>query len=173
MHRLAMAAAVFFLGMSTVTAEPEVLLDTGQTISIDPYLELITPRKATPEPAPSMPPLSLPSYGLPIETPSMTPGKVDRRALPTLQGKMAGVSPLFLVGADRWSVQWLQQNREHLLRLSAVGIIVAAKKEQELAILRQAAQGLRLYAMSAEAIASEHGIRHYPALIAPPGIVVQ
>ena len=158
---------------SAARSEPEVLYDSGGGTPIAPYLALLTPKKATLGPPPASPGLTVANYGLPVTTPSMSPGKVKKRALPTLDGKMAGVSPMFLVGADRWSLQWLQANRENLLEMRAVGMVVAVENQQELAILEQAAHGLQLVAMSAEQLARDHGVNHYPALIAPPGIILQ
>jgi len=108
-----------------------------------------------------------------VTTPSMTPGKVNPRTLPALQGKMAGAQPLFLVGADRWSLQWLQQNQARLLELQAVGMVINVQSERDLNLLRQAAGGLQLMPASGEAMSAGLGLKHYPVLIAPPGIIDQ
>ena len=174
MPRLFWNVALCVLLISSIArSEPEILHDSGTGKPIAPYLALLSPKKATLGQPPAAPGLTVANYGLPITTPSMSPGKVKKRELPTLKGKMAGASPLFLVGADRWSLQWLQANRENLLDMGAVGIVVAVEKQQELAILEKAAHGLQLVAMSAEQLARDHGVNHYPALIAPPGIIVQ
>lgn len=153
--------------------EPLVLHDSGQTIAIDPFLEPLRPKlKPGPQLLPT-PSLSLGSYGLPVETPSMRPGKVPSRSLTMLQGKMAGARPLFLIGADQWSLQWLQQNRKRLAELQAVGMVVSVRTESDLMILRQAAGALSLMPASGEALARRLGLRHYPVLIAPPGVIAQ
>ena len=154
-------------------ANPLVLHDSGHAIAIEPFLEPLRPK---PQPEPQLPPtpsLSFGNYGLPVETPGMTPGKVASRSLPALQGKMAGARPLFLIGADQWSLQWLQQNRARLAELQAVGMVVSVNTESDLKILRQAAGALPLMPASGEALARRLGLRHYPVLIAPPGVIAQ
>jgi integrating conjugative element protein (TIGR03765 family) len=154
-------------------AEPQVLHDTGQAISIEPFW---APIKPEPGPAGDLPPppaLTAGGYGLPVTTPSMTPGEVQARSVPALQGKMAGARPLFLIGADRWSMQWLQQNQARLAELHAVGMVVDVDAESDLNILRQTAGQIQLIPASGEAIANELGLQHYPVLIAPPGVIDQ
>ncbi len=154
-------------------AEPRVLHDTGRTIPIDPYMAPFKPKPQAAGQRPPAPALSLESYGLPIKTPSMAPGRVHPRTLPALQGKMAGAQPLFLLGADRWSLEWLQQNQARLTELHAVGMVVSVASAYELSILRQAAGPLQLMPASGEAIARELGLTHYPVLISPPGVIDQ
>ena len=52
-------------------------------------------------------------------------------------------------------------------------MVVAVETAQDLAILRQAAGSLHLMPASAEAMAQHLGLRHYPVLIAPPGVIAQ
>ncbi|MGI9500968.1 MAG: integrating conjugative element protein [Geminicoccaceae bacterium] len=154
-------------------AEPLVLHDTGRTIAIDTYLAPITPKGPSSAKAPPPPSLRAAGYGLPIDTPSMTPGRVNQRPLPALRGKMAGANPLFLIGADRWSLQWLQRNRQRLADIHAIGMVISVTAKGDLDILREAAGDLQLMPASGEAIAQQLGLKHYPVLIAPPGIVYQ
>lgn len=168
-----MMVSYMSIGSAASRAEPEVLHDSGQAVPIEPYLEILAPKKAALGEAPAQPALSVAGFGLPVRTPSMTPGRVARRSLPVLEGKMGGARPLFIVGADQWSLQWLQQNRDHLEAMNAAGMVVAVENEQELAMLRLAAMGLDLIVASGEVLANELGLEHYPVLIAPPGIVAQ
>ena len=175
--RWAAACAGLLLAVALLSphaeAEPLVLHDSGQTIPIDPFMEPLRPKpQQQPVPAPAAR-LTAGNYGLPVQTPSMTPGQVASRSLPALQGKMVGARPLFLIGADQWSLQWLQQNQAQLSELQAVGMVVEVERDSDLQILRQAAGSLPLMPASAEALARELGLQHYPVLIAPPGVIAQ
>ncbi|MGH1477204.1 MAG: PFL_4695 family integrating conjugative element protein [Geminicoccales bacterium] len=177
MIRSSFAVAILLSSLAIATdrsvAEPIVLYDSGESVSMAPYLEPLKPKPTLLDEPADRPEFSVAGFGLPVRTPSMTPGKVQRRSMPTLGGKMVGASPLFIIGADQWSLQWVQQHRENLLQMGAAGMVVAAEKDQELEILRRAASGLPLFAASGEALAKLTGLRHYPALIAPPGVIVQ
>ena len=164
---------LLLLAATGIRAEPRVLYDSGRTLSIEPFMAPLKPKSQPPAELPPAPALTADSYGLPVKTPSMTPGKVHSRTLPALQGKMAGARPLFLIGADRWSLQWLQQNQTRLAELQAVGMVIAVDTESDLSILRQAAGQLQLMPASGEAIARHLGLAHYPVLIAPPGVIAQ
>ena len=119
-------------GAGGLEAEPQILHDTGQAVSIEPYLAPIKPKFRPAGDLPPPPALTVGGYGLPVTTPSMKPGKVQPRSVAALQGKMAGARPLFLIGADQWSLQWLQQNQARLAELHAVGMVVDVDAESDL-----------------------------------------
>ncbi len=164
---------LILLAATIIRAEPQVLYDSGQALAIEPFMAPLKPKPQPPAELPPAPALTVGNYGLPVKTPSMTPGKVHPRTLPALQGKMAGAQPLFLIGADQWSLQWLQQNQARLTELRAVGMVIAVDTEIDLTTLRQAAGQLQLMPASGEAIARHLGLNHYPVLIAPPGVIAQ
>ena len=169
-----MLPLALFLALSAqAMAEPLVLYDSGQTIDITPFMKPLRPKPQAGRQLPPAPSFAASGYGLPVETPSMTPGRVPSRSLPMLQGKMAGARPLFLIGADQWSLQWLQQNQPRLVELQAVGMVVSVETERDLNVLRQAAGSLPLMPASGEVVALHLGLQHYPVLIAPPGIIAQ
>ena len=98
----------------------------------------------------------------------MTPGRVTPR--PIKQPYMS--RPLFLIGTDRLSQQWLIQNRERLGELNAAGIIVQADSMEELRIIARLTDGFNVQIMPAPAsdIARQLGLKHYPVLIWKNGI---
>ena len=104
-------------------------------------------------------------FKLPITTPSMQPGKVTvtPKALRYLQ------RPLFLVGADQKSRDWLAEKRELLIRIGAVGLLVEAKDRQEIEAVLAIAKGLRLVPASAEGFATKLGLSYYPILLSKEG----
>ncbi|NIB39781.1 integrating conjugative element protein [Pseudomaricurvus alkylphenolicus] len=138
-----------------------VIYDSGDTLPLEPYLPKRAPQeKTTVQGANRQSP-----FNLPITTPSMQPGKVTAtpKALRYLQ------RPLFLVGADQESRNWLVEKREQLIRIGAVGLLVEAKDRQEIEAVLAIAEGLRLVPASAESFATKLGLSHYPILLSKEG----
>ena len=138
-----------------------VIYDSGDTMPLEPYL----PKRAPQEKENAQNTQRQLPFSLPITTPSMQPGKVTAtpKALRYLQ------RPLFLVGADQASRDWLAGRREQLIRLGAVGLLVEAKDRQEIEAVLAIAEGLRLVPASAEGFAAELGLSHYPILLSKEG----
>jgi integrating conjugative element protein (TIGR03765 family) len=117
-----------------------------------------------------IPPHPTQRYGerdmLPIETERLTPGRVAPRGL-NLPG---GFTPLFLVGDDALSRQWLAERGDILRDMNAVGLVIQVQDEQALQSLREAAGGLELRPVSGDGLADRLGLRHYPVLISQRGI---
>ena len=158
-----------FLGISLPSSALEVITDAGGE-PIAPYLERLAPpdgqanRRARAPIALADRAYSLKQHLL-IRSPSLTPGLVEARQTPTRLPQ-----PVFLVGADPKSLEWLEVNRERLRQLNAIGMLVQAGNESELEAVVAAAQGLPLFPASGEVFAAELPIRHYPVLITREGI---
>jgi integrating conjugative element protein (TIGR03765 family) len=138
-----------------------VIYDSGDTLPLEPYLPKRAPQeKPTAQDASRQLP-----FKLPITTPSMQPGKVTvtPKALRYLQ------RPLFLVGSDQKSRNWLAKKREQLIRIGAVGLLIEAKDRQEIEAVLGIAEGLRLVPASAEGFATKLGLSHYPILLSKEG----
>lgn len=103
---------------------------------------------------------------LPLESEQLTPGTVTPRQL-DLPG---GFTPIFLIGDDDLSRQWLAQRGDILREMNAVGLVVQVHDEQALQALRNAAQGLELRPVSGDGLAERLGLRHYPTLISQRGV---
>ncbi|OLO06722.1 hypothetical protein BTW08_16370 [Salinicola sp. MH3R3-1] len=103
---------------------------------------------------------------LPLESEQLTPGTVTPRQL-DLPG---GFTPIFLIGDDDLSRQWLVQRGDILREMNAVGLVVQAADESSLQALRNATRGLELRPVSGDGLAERLGLRHYPALISQRGI---
>ena len=138
-----------------------VIYDSGDTLPLEPYL----PKRAPQEKVTTQKKNGQLAFKLPITTPSMQPGKVTAspKALRYLQ------QPLFLVGADQVSRDWLAERREQLIQLGAVGLLVEAKDRQEVEAVLAIAEGLRLVPASAEGFAAKLGLTHYPILLSKEG----
>ncbi|MCZ0866739.1 integrating conjugative element protein [Dasania sp. GY-19] len=152
----------FLLCVGVDAREPlTVIYDSGDTLSLEPYLPKRAPREEVTlqEKKDQLP------FNLPITTPSMQSGKVTvtPKALRYLQ------RPLFLVGADQDSRDWLVEKREQLIRIGAVGLLVEATTQKDVEAVLAVAEGLRLVPASAEGFATRLGLTHYPILLSKEG----
>ena len=145
-----------------------VLYDSGDTQPIAPYLDVLHESGETEDGSES----SSPSLGaadvaqlLPIHSPGLTPGPVQRIAI-----DRPFAVPLFLIGCDRGSEQWLQANRSRLLAMGAVGVVVDVPDVQALTRLADLAGGLTLLPGSGSDLARSLGLDHYPVLITSDSI---
>jgi integrating conjugative element protein (TIGR03765 family) len=78
--------------------------------------------------------------------------------------------PFFLIGSDTRSRQWLEDNRDRLKALGAMGMLVQADTVEDLRAIADLAQGLPILPASASDIARALGITHYPVVITAHGI---
>ena len=145
-----------------------VIYDSGNTQPIAPYLDVLNEPSETEEGDESSP-LSLGAADvaqlLPIHSPGLTPGPVQRKEI-----DRPFAAPLFLIGCDRRSAQWLQANRSRLLAMGAVGLVVDVPDVQALTRLADLAGGLTLLPASGSDLAQRLGLDHYPVLITSDSI---
>lgn len=103
---------------------------------------------------------------LPLKSERLTPGRVESRSL-ELPG---GFTPVFLIGDDELSRQWLASRGDILRDMNAVGLVVRVQDAESLQALRAEAQGLELRPASGDGLAERLGLQHYPALISRRGV---
>lgn len=103
---------------------------------------------------------------LPVTSEVLSPGRVSERAL-DLPG---GFTPIFLIGDDELSHQWLVQRGDILRDMNAVGLVVQVQDEASLQRLRDEAQGLELRPVSGDGLANRLDLQYYPVLISQRGI---
>lgn len=115
-----------------------------------------------------LPPVMAPSMVLPVETPEMTPGEVDDRAL-----HLPGIGALYLVGDDPLSREWLTQHAARLKAMNAAGMVVNVKSDAGLQALQALAQGGLLSPASGTDLAHRLRLSHYPVLITETGLSQQ
>lgn len=146
---------------SVFAKEPlTVIFDSGDTLPLAPYLpKRVVQHKANPQQ--QLPP----PFQLPVTTPSMQPGTVTLTAkdLRYLQ------QPLFLVGSDQLSKDWLTKKRDSLIAMGAIGLLIEAKDREDIETMQALAEGLRLVPASAEDFAVRLGLIHYPVLLSKEG----
>lgn len=105
------------------------------------------------------------NWVLPVHSAHLTPGVVPRRVL-----SLPGITPLFMVGQDSASLEWLSQHAQALQDLSASGLAVEVADAQALRRIQATAPGLNIWPVSGDDIAELLELEHYPVLITPTGL---
>jgi len=80
------------------------------------------------------------------------------------------MTPLFLVGQDAASLEWLSRHAHELLKLGANGLAVEVDDARALRRIQTAAPGLNIWPVSGDDIAERLDLGHYPVLITPTGL---
>ena len=146
-----------------------VIYDNGNTQPIAPFLKAFGTTNEVPQqsPVPIIPYRGAadPEAWLPIESPGLTPGPVRTRS-----HDQPFARPFFLIGSDTRSRQWLQDHRDQLKAIGAVGMLVQAKTLEDLRTIANLADGLSILPASGTDIAQALGISHYPVLISTRSI---
>lgn len=115
---------------------------------------------------PSVPLLALDeSRLLPVVTRNLHSGLQPRQTL-----NLPGMTPLFLIGDDPLSAEWLRQQRDTLKNLHATGLVVNVATLAQLNALRAIAPELPLLPVSADDMAKHLPISAYPVLITDKGL---
>lgn len=101
---------------------------------------------------------------LPLETPELSPGDVERTAqhfdLP---------SPICIIGDDRRSRHWIAQRIDTLRSLNAACFAVDVRDQHSWSALRSAAGSIALSPVHGKVFADRFGIAHYPIVITREG----
>lgn len=134
-----------------------------------PYFDAINADKdavSGAPPVPAAPPESLSiSDMLPVSTPEMSPGPVSPQAL-----ELGGMPPVFVVGDDNLSKQWLSQHAARLGQMNATGMVVSVKDSAALTALRALSPSTEMVPVSGGDLARRLHIAHYPVLITDNGL---
>jgi len=159
-------------------AAPVVIYDSGNSLSLIPYFKAIKLHadNQTQHPPAAPVPANTPvtpserqqilAKVLPVRTPELTPGLVSPKAIQL----PAMLRPVFIIGADSLSVQWLQKHRQQLQGLNAKGLVVNVETATQLAALKQQLLPLDIAAISGASYAKQFALSHYPVLITATGI---
>lgn len=102
------------------------------------------------------------SWVLPIHSARLSPGPVAPREL-----NIPGMTPLFLVGQDLLSLQWLTEHAQALQALGASGLAVEVTDIDALQRIQATAPELPIWPVSGDDIAARLQLEHYPVLITP------
>jgi integrating conjugative element protein (TIGR03765 family) len=102
---------------------------------------------------------------LPVHSARLTLGPVPTRTL-----NLPGFAPLFLIGQDPTSLEWLSQHAQALQDMGATGLAVEVAEVQALHHIQAAAPGLSIWPVSGDDIAERLELEHYPVLITATGL---
>ena len=146
-------------------ADPLIVVGHEGGASTQPYFEPFK-RTAPPRTA-TVTPFSADAHEaeaamLPVRSQRLLPGEASTRAL-----QAPGLSPLFLIGDDEYSRQWLRQQQRRLKEQRAIGLVVNVDTAAALAKLRRLAPDLPLIPTSGDDLAQRLGLHHYPVLLLP------
>ncbi len=166
-HNAASCVVVLLLcNGSTVYGEPGEVIYQGQnTVSTQRYYSALKQKKklSKRQGAGQLPTgqLSMLEGRLPIEPTRLT------RAEPSVMEVEQLMTPVFVMGSDAQSIDWLQTNGETFRALGAVGIVVELRDMATWRAIQSLGQqyGLRLHVLNGDAIAEAFNIDHYPVLI--------
>jgi len=154
---------------SLAAAGLTVIYDSGDTRPLAPYLEVFETNGAEPARAPLPKPPALGAadlnHLLPIRSPGLTPGMVERRTK-----SRPFTRPFFLIGSDPLSRDWLATHRDRLAEIGAVGMLVQADTVDDLRAIAELVNGLPILPAPASDIARALGLSHYPVLITRIGL---
>ncbi len=141
-------------------AAPTVIFDNGQARPIPgiPSLPLTVP--AVPQVDPAQTAQDFVGRLFPVHTPELSPGPVATQAV-----NLSMPTPVFLIGEDKASQDWLDRYRERLQQIQATGLVVEVSSLEAFAQLKAKAGNLPLAPVSGTELAKQLGLSHYPVLI--------
>ena len=153
-------ACLLLLPAAFCQAALEVIADHGGSPAA-PYYEMLEGQAPGPSGQISLPRQVTTADMLPVRSERLTPGLVEPKAI-----RLLGLAtPLFLVGDDAMSLEWLAQRQPALKKLGAIGWAVNVTDNTGLQRLREAAGGLAVLPIHGDDLASRIPLRHYPVLI--------
>lgn len=141
-----MAVAIAFFGLPAGAAftplpAPVAPEETDKT----PYTQLVVP---------------LPEAVYPVVSTRLIPGPVATREV-----TLPGIAPVFLIGDDPRSVQWLEARLSYLHTLNATGLVVNVATPTRFRFLQQLADGVALLPVSGDDFAQRLGLDAYPVMV--------
>ncbi len=170
-HKVLLALIV--AAMAAKAGALDVIADTGKTIPVPDNLYLIDHKKA----AAMARQIRVQDQRIvadyaqlfPLTTPELTLGHLIARKhdkkLPMV------LRPLFLVGCDRTSAQWLNTRKDWLMKHRATGMVVECPSLSLYRHMAASFQGLTLMPASGSSLASVYQLKHYPAIITTEGVL--
>lgn len=113
----------------------------------------------------SLPASTTLNWVLPVRSVRLSPGIVPPRAL-----SLPSMTPLFLVGQDTTSLEWLSRHAQALQELGANGLAVEVDNVQALRRIQMTVPKLNIWPVSGDDIAERLELEHYPVLITSTGL---
>lgn len=110
---------------------------------------------------------------LPVMTASLTARLLSPASLDHVNQQLVlphSMTPFFVLGVDRLSMDWLKARLPYLRDMGAVGLIVNVENAAELARLRSIAPGIELRATPGDTLREQFLLPGYPVLISSQGV---
>ncbi len=160
----AIIQCVLIVSCSQASAEPIIIKDYGTAKPIGWAIK----DQRTVAVAPRDPMKSLLQSRWPLTT-ELKPGKVITKPLPAaMVGKLH--TPIFIIGSDKASRQWLIKKKPALIAIKAKGVLVESPSHQYFKQIAAMAKPLTLEAIAIDDIADELGLTHYPVIVSNTGV---
>lgn len=102
----------------------------------------------------------------PVVSEKLSPGRVEARTI----SASGLVQPIFMIGYDKLSAEWLSKRKNILKQLNAIGLVVNVPNAQAMAELQGIAPELMLQPISGDGLADRIGIENYPLLVTQASI---
>jgi len=99
----------------------------------------------------------------------ITLGRIQPKALPP-EIRSRIVNPIFVIGDDAQSMKWFSNNKRHLVKIKAKGILVTAKDGHNVKNIKRVVSPLQIELIPADDFLFQLGVNHFPALISSEGI---
>lgn len=165
------SATTFNVCAQTMRPAPVVIHDAGGVpiaAELGDDIELEGPAERSSAPPQ---PQRRPQQVFPVVTTAARPGLLGPAVRATIKGG-PGI-PVCIVGDDQLSRHWLSLNREALAKMGASCLVASVRNLAALDNLRSHAGAVRLVPGSIDALAGAAGIRVWPVLITPDGMISQ
>jgi integrating conjugative element protein (TIGR03765 family) len=167
-----LAALCAAVGSTACMAGVTTIYEGGPTVPIGQYLASFFAQESIPVTNLAAPPgnSTLP-VAFPVVTKSMRSGRLQT----PLQLRTAGwlAAPMFVVGDDSLSKQWLAANRQRLQRSGATGLVVNVASIEAFRALRALVPDVPMAPGSVEGLAQQASLSVYPLFVSVDGQVSQ
>ncbi|EIF42852.1 hypothetical protein DOK_11746 [gamma proteobacterium BDW918] len=108
----------------------------------------------------------------PIRTKAMAPGKVGPDEMPKVPPSYVMTNPIFIIGDDPLSLDWLKRNKAFLAGESAVGLVVNVETPARMNEIRRiAGPGVKITISPGDELSESLGIKHYPFYLGRNGVM--
>jgi integrating conjugative element protein (TIGR03765 family) len=142
---------------SNAFAFAKIIADVGTTIDAAPFINQLRGDEKPPQKI--KPKTAYESYYT-EQSKNLTPGKVKSQ---TVNIKNLH-QPIFIIGSDEKSLNWLDKYHSQLKKINAIGFIVNLKNPDEYKKI-SGKYKLPLFPINGDALADKFNIHHYPVLI--------
>src|SRR5699024_1903282 len=125
--------------------------------SIEPYFESI---QYMGDELPDTPMIESYEYSFPVQS-AIKPGVIEKERVVSL----SALQPLFLIGNDDFSKEWLVENKRYLFDINAIVFVVNVERQEHFEHLKTLALEVTLIPIPADDLADRLNITAYPVII--------